>query len=96
MGLQKKSFIETGESFLHRLTITLWKELGRLVQKYSITIQKTFFTICCETLFRILFQIWGYLITDTMIDNIESKIESLHVQECSLKNRSLWKLVISH
>ena len=30
-----------------------------------------------------------------MIDNIENKIESLHLQECSLKNRSPWKLVIS-
>ena len=38
MDLQKKSFIETGESCLHWLKITLWKELGRLVQKYMITI----------------------------------------------------------
>ena len=30
-----------------------------------------------------------------MTDNIENKIESLHLQECSLKNRSFWKLVIS-
>ena len=30
-----------------------------------------------------------------MIDNIESKKENLHLQECSLKNRSLWKLVTS-
>ena len=30
-----------------------------------------------------------------MIDSIENKIESLHFQQCSLKNRSLWKLVIS-
>ena len=37
-----------------------------------------------------------------MIDNIENKIESFHLQQCSLKNnlhvalknRSLWKLVI--
>ena len=32
---------------------------------------------------------------DTMIDNIKSNIESLHFQECSLKNMSLWNLVIS-
>ena len=38
MDLHKKSFIETGESCLHWLKITLWKELGRLVQKYRITI----------------------------------------------------------
>ena len=38
MDLQKKSFIETGESCPHWLKITLWKELGRLVQKYRITI----------------------------------------------------------
>ena len=30
--------------------------------------------------------------TDTMIDNIENKIESLHLQEWSLRNRPLWKL----
>ena len=30
-----------------------------------------------------------------MIDNIESKIENHQLQECSLKNRSFWKLVIS-
>ena len=35
------------------------------------------------------------MITGTMIDNIENKIESLHLQEWSLKNRSPWKLVIS-
>ena len=29
------------------------------------------------------------------IDNIESKIENLYLRECSLKNRSFWKLVIS-
>ena len=33
--------------------------------------------------------------TDTMIDNIENEIENLRLQECSLKNRSFWKLVIS-
>ena len=30
-----------------------------------------------------------------MIDNIESKIENLRLQECSLNSRSFWKLVIS-
>ena len=34
------------------------------------------------------------LITNTMIDNIENKIENFRLQECSLKNRSFWKLVI--
>ena len=29
-----------------------------------------------------------------MIDDIENKIENLRLQECSLKNRSFWKLVI--
>ena len=29
-----------------------------LVQKYKIAIWKTFFLICCQILFRILFQIW--------------------------------------
>ena len=38
MDLHKESFIETGESCLHRLKITLWKELGHLVHKYRITI----------------------------------------------------------
>ena len=31
----------------------------------------------------------------SMIDNIESKIENLRLQKCSLKNRSFWNLVIS-
>ena len=30
-----------------------------------------------------------------MIDDIENGIEYLRLQECSLKNRSFWKLVIS-
>ena len=30
-----------------------------------------------------------------MIDNVERKIENLRFEECSLKYRSLWKLVIS-
>ena len=30
--------------------------------------------------------------TDTMINNIENKIESLHLQEWSLRNRPFWKL----
>ena len=30
-----------------------------------------------------------------MIDNTENKIEHLRLQECSLKSRSFWKLVIS-
>ena len=36
MDLQKLSFIEPGESCPHLLKIALWKELGRLVQKYRI------------------------------------------------------------
>ena len=44
--------------------------------------------ISCQTLLWILFQIWDKLITDTMIDNVESKIENLRLLECSLKNRS--------
>ena len=38
MDLQKKSFIETDKSYPHCLKITLWKELGYLVQKYRIII----------------------------------------------------------
>ena len=30
-----------------------------------------------------------------MINNIESKMENLRLQECSLKNRCFWRLVIS-
>ena len=29
-----------------------------------------------------------------MIDNIEHKIENLRLEECSLKNRSFWELII--
>ena len=42
MDLRKNFFIETGEICLHWLKIGLWKELGRLVQKYRITIKKHF------------------------------------------------------
>ena len=35
------------------------------------------------------------MITDATIDNIESKIENLQLQYCFLKNRFLWKLLIS-
>ena len=38
MDLQKKSFIKPGESCPHWLKITLWMELGPLVQKYRIAI----------------------------------------------------------
>ena len=38
MDLQKKSFTEPAESCFHWLKITLWKELGSLVQKYRIAI----------------------------------------------------------
>ena len=34
------------------------------------------------------------LITDTMIDDIENKIEKLHLRERSLKDKPFWKLVI--
>ena len=51
--------------------------------------------MCYQTHFRIFFSDMLQLITDTIIDNIENKIESLHLQKWSLKNRSLWKLVIS-
>ena len=30
-----------------------------------------------------------------MIDDIENKIENLWLEECSLKNRSFWMLVVS-
>ena len=29
-----------------------------------------------------------------MIENIETKIQNLQTQECPLKNRSFWKLII--
>ena len=38
MALQKKYFIEPAESCPHWLKITLWKKLGRLVQKYRAAI----------------------------------------------------------
>ena len=51
--------------------------------------------MCWQTLLWILFQIWDQLLTGTMIDNIKYRIEDLRLQECSLKNSSFWKLVIS-
>ena len=80
MDLQKKFFTESAKSYPDCLKITLWKELGYLVQKYRIAILKTFFPKCCQILFQILFLIWGYLITDFMIDNKENKIENLCLQ----------------
>ena len=44
MDLQKKSFIESGESYSHWLKTLLWKELGGLVQKYRIAILKKLFS----------------------------------------------------
>ena len=38
MDLQKKPFIKTAESCPHAFKTTLWKELGRLVQRYMIAI----------------------------------------------------------
>ena len=38
MDLQKMPFIEPAKSCTHRLKITLWKKLGRLVHKYRIAI----------------------------------------------------------
>ena len=38
MDLQKKSFVEHAESYPHWLKITLWKEIGCLVQKYKVAI----------------------------------------------------------
>ena len=38
MDRQKKYFIEHGEMCTHWLKITLWKELGQVVQKYRISI----------------------------------------------------------
>ena len=69
--LQKNSFIEPGESCPHLLKIAMenyendekiikimiLKELGCLVQKYGIASFFLQFPICCQTLFRILFQI---------------------------------------
>ena len=75
MDLQKKSFTESAKSYPDWLKIILWKELGCLLQKYRIAIQKTFFLICCQIFFHILFQISEYLIADTMIDNIEKNRE---------------------
>ena len=54
MDLQKEPFIKPAESFPYKLKITLWKDLGRLVQKHRIAIYKTFFLICCQTLLCIL------------------------------------------
>ena len=38
MDLQKKPFIGSAESCPHWLKITLWKELGSLVERYRIAI----------------------------------------------------------
>ena len=56
---------------------------------------KNIFPNMLSKVFQILYQIWDHLITDIMINNIENKIENLHLQECSLKNRSFFYLEIS-
>ena len=38
MDLQKEPFIKPAERFPYKLKITLWKDLGRLVQKHRIAI----------------------------------------------------------
>ena len=43
IDLQKKSFIEPAESCPHWLRVTLWRELGRLVQKDMIANLKNIF-----------------------------------------------------
>ena len=43
MDLQKKFFVEPAESFPQWLKITLWKEIGYLVQKYKVAIKKNNF-----------------------------------------------------
>ena len=44
--------------------------------------------------FRILFQMWEELITNSMINNKESKIENRRLKKCCLKNRFFCKLDI--
>ena len=73
------SFIKPAKSCPHLLKITLWKKLGHLVQKYMIAILKNIFP---------------NMLSNTSLYLIESNIENLRLQECSLKNRSLWKLVV--
>ena len=53
MDLQKNSFIEPAEICAYWL-----KRLGHLVQKYRITIQKTFFQICFQARLWMFIQIW--------------------------------------
>ena len=73
MDFQKRSFIKPAESCPHWLKIKLWKELGRLVQKYGvdiflkklITVYHLILslpnTVCFQILLQILFQIWEWL-----------------------------------
>ena len=91
--IQIKSFIEPAKSCPHLLKATLWKELGPLVQWCRITIWKTFFLICSQTL---LFIISDMRVTDHRhYDRLHRKQNrELRLQECFLKNRSFRKLVI--
>ena len=75
------------------MKITLWKELGHLVQRYRAAILKINPMMLSNT-FSDFISDMRVLITNTMIDNIKNKIENLHLQECSLKNKPFWKLVI--
>ena len=91
MDLQKKSFIDPGKSCPHWLKITLWNELGRLVQKYRI--KKNIFPNLFSNIFK---DVISYMVViDTMIDNIGNKLDNLRLQGCCLKNRPFWKWVIS-
>ena len=58
MDIRKKSFIKSAKSCPHWLKIKLWKDLGRLVQKYRISMWKTFFLILYATkhFFRFYFR----------------------------------------
>ena len=89
MDLQKKSFIEPVESCPHWLKITLLKDLGHIAQKYRIAIQKNIFPNILSNMFLDFISYVGVIDHD-----IKNKIENLRLQECSLKSRSSWKLVI--
>ena len=95
IDLQKKSFIKPDEIYPHWSKITLWKEFGCLVQKDGIGIFFLNFSNTFSNIFLdFILDMEKTLITDCMIYKIENKIESLYLQECSLKNKSFWKLFI--
>ena len=72
MDLQRKSSIAPVESCPHWLKITLWKELGLLVQKYGLLFKNIFPNMLSNTSLDFILDM-VVIDPDNIIDIIENK-----------------------